>query len=322
MKPGVLPLGRTARPIQLVARPGGGGMREAQATVRGVESTEAAVLDSYSAAAIKSVELIASDVDGTLLNSQQELAPQVVEAIEKAADAGVPIVLATGKARGPWVPKVLPRLPVPMPGVFLQGLLVCDADGTVLHEQALEEDLALQCIEFSKRHGLTITAYCGSRILCPATNEHTDRLLFYEEPTPEGVGSLEDWVGKIKIHKMIMLEKQERIVQIRPLAEAELGGRLALTTALPGMLEVLPFGTSKGAGLAWLLAHLGVDAGRVMAVGDGENDVEMLQLAGLGIAMGNAGERTKRVADHIVSTNDEHGVAEAIHRFVLDSNSR
>lgn len=265
----------------------------------------------------RGIELIASDVDGTLLNSSQELSPGVENAVRRAAQAGVPLILATGKARGPWVPKVLPRLGQEMPGVFLQGLLVCDADGRIMYEQTLDDHLVIECIKFSKAHDLTLTAYCGDRILCAGTNEHTDRLLFYEEPTPEGVGPLEDWVGKIRVHKMIMLAQHERILEIRPLAEKEFGGHASLTTALPGMVEVLPLGASKGSGLAWLLDHLGVDASNVMAVGDGENDVEMLQLAGLGIAMGNAGPKTKSVADHIVSTNDDDGVAEAIYRFVL-----
>lgn len=82
-------------------------------------------------------------------------------------------------------------------------------------------------------------------------------------------------------------------------------------------LQVLPLGASKGAGVAWLLDRLGVDPSAVLALGDGENDVEMLQLAGLGVAMGNAGPPALAAADAITATNNEDGVARAIEQFVL-----
>ena len=82
-------------------------------------------------------------------------------------------------------------------------------------------------------------------------------------------------------------------------------------------MQVLPLGASKGAGVEWLLAHLGVSASNVMAMGDGENDLEMLELACVGVAMSNAGARVKAAADVVVPSNDEDGVAEAIQRYVL-----
>lgn len=82
-------------------------------------------------------------------------------------------------------------------------------------------------------------------------------------------------------------------------------------------LQVLPLGASKGTGVEWLLKHLGVEPQHVMALGDAENDVEMLKLAGLGVAVGNACPKALKAADVVVGTNNDDGVAEAIHRFVL-----
>jgi hydroxymethylpyrimidine pyrophosphatase-like HAD family hydrolase len=82
--------------------------------------------------------------------------------------------------------------------------------------------------------------------------------------------------------------------------------------------QVLPLGASKGSGVAWLLNHMAVPASEVMAMGDGENDLEMLQLAAWGVAMGNAGTQLQAVADAVVASNDEMGVAQAIQRFVLE----
>ncbi|GMH43516.1 hypothetical protein BSKO_11438 [Bryopsis sp. KO-2023] len=273
------------------------------------------------AVATKPIKLIATDVDGTLLNSEQRLTPGVLSALTRAAEAGVPTVLATGKAPGPWLKYVLPQLPQSMPIVFLQGLLAWDADGNVLYERCLENDIVTRCIRFAKEHGQTVTLYCGNRILCESTDEHTDRLIFYSEPTPEAVGPLEDWVGKISVHKLIFMAPHDRILEMRPHAQEAFGKDASLTTALPGMLEVLPPGASKGSTLELVLEKLGVDAENMMAMGDGENDLQMLNLAGVAIAMGNAGANVKSVADFVVSTNDDDGVAEAIERFALSPQS-
>jgi hydroxymethylpyrimidine pyrophosphatase-like HAD family hydrolase len=79
----------------------------------------------------------------------------------------------------------------------------------------------------------------------------------------------------------------------------------------------LPLGASKGAGVAWLLDHLGMNPTGLLALGDGENDIEMLQLAAVGVAMGNAGAKVKGVADAVMGSNDVDGVAQAIHEYVL-----
>ena len=73
-----------------------------------------------------------------------------------------------------------------------------------------------------------------------------------------------------------------RLADIRPLLESELASSATLTTAIPGMLEILPHGSSKGKGVAWVMEYLGLSTKNLMAIGDGENDVEMLQLAQVG----------------------------------------
>lgn len=83
------------------------------------------------------------------------------------------------------------------------------------------------------------------------------------------------------------------------------------------ILEILPKGVSKASALRELVEDLGLSADQVMAIGDAPNDIEMLNYAGLGVAMGNASETIKRLADQVTVTNDEAGVAQAIHQFVL-----
>lgn len=261
------------------------------------------------------IELIASDVDGTLLNSQQQLTVRVESAVNSAAEAGVQLIFATGKARGPWLQQVSQRIPWTLPAVLLQGLYVCECEGAVLRNWCLDEAVMLECIRLAKEFGVTLTGYSGTRIVCEATDEQTDRLLFYREPTPEGVGDMRAF--STVTNKLIFMAPQPRIVELRPVVERAMAGRASLTTAIPGMLEVLPLGASKGEGLLWLLSRLGVDPAGVMALGDGENDLEMLRSVGLGVAMGNAGAKVKAAASVVTASNDQDGVADAIELYVL-----
>jgi Cof subfamily protein (haloacid dehalogenase superfamily) len=262
------------------------------------------------------IKLVVSDVDGTLLNSSQNLTERVEKAIARAEAQGVQVLLATGKARGPWYELIKGRIGAGKPGVFLQGLAVYDGDGELIYQRTLEIDVICDVVSLAESANLTVTAYCGSRILAKSIDAQTDRLKFYKEPDVEAVGPLSEALKEIDTHKLIFMGDQAVIDQIRPQAEAILRGRASLTTALEGMLEVLPINASKGHGVEWLLSHLEIDAREVMALGDGENDIEMLKLVGLGVAMGQAKEVVKRAAQVTVASNDEDGVAEALEKYV------
>ncbi|CAN0216219.1 unnamed protein product, partial [Discosporangium mesarthrocarpum] len=95
-----------------------------------------------------------------------------------------------------------------------------------------------------------------------------------------------------------------------------LGEIVTLTQAFPDMLEILPRGASKGKGVALLLEHLGVHPGNTLALGDAENDVAMLRMAGIGVCMGNASPPAREAADFIAPKNTEDGAAVAMERLL------
>ena len=105
---------------------------------------------------------------------------------------------------------------------------------------------------------------------------------------------------------------REELDEFRPGLEAAIHGRASVTTALPTMLEVLPLNASKREGVLAYCAHLGLTEAELAAIGDGENDAEMLRNAALGFAMGNAGRAAREAADCLVGTNDEAGASTAI----------
>ena len=330
---------RWGRPMRIAAAtpervpPGLGAGRRLKRPTRGVKKTvlakEAAdpvgIIDEAPSSTTQNneVKLIVTDVDGTLLNSKQELTLRVEASLARAAAAGVPTVLATGKSRGPWADKVLKKLAgAPMPGVFVQGCVTCDVDGTVIESIELNSIVAQSVIRFAEGAGVNMILFCGSRILCSERNADTDKVLAYGEPVPEPVGNLtENVVDKqIGINKILLFAKEKDMPALRTDAELMFENDCAITTAVPGMLEFLPPGVSKGAAVEKLLKRLGVDPTSVLALGDGENDAEMLRLAGTAVAMKGSSKKVIVAAGGVVGgSNDSDGVADAVEKYVLEA---
>jgi Cof subfamily protein (haloacid dehalogenase superfamily) len=169
---------------------------------------------------------------------------------------------------------------------------------------------------FAQAATCSMVAYSGPDIVTSVRDQYTDVFINYHEPAPIAYGSWTAVFAARPVNKFIIVSTKERIDQIRPQLEQTIGQEATIVQALDYMVEILPPGASKGDGLRRVLAHLQIDPARVMALGDGENDVEMLQLAGLGVAMGNAMPAAQQAADVITATNDEDGVAQALARFL------
>ena len=268
----------------------------------------------------KDIRLIAVDLDGTLLDSAHRLSERNRQALQQAIEGGVRVVIATGKtrfsARG-----LIRELGIASPGVYLQGTLTYYADGRVRRSVAMDRDTLRQVIAFAKAHGMDLLAYSGDRVFARRADAAADKLAEYGEPMPEAVGAMENILHQTgDINKLILYGAESRIAPMRKRLSRQLGERVHLTRAnVRGVLEVLPANASKGAGVALVMKDLGITPENALAIGDGENDIEMLKTVGLGVAMGNAVPRLKAVADQIVASNNENGVAQAIEMFVLGS---
>ncbi len=264
------------------------------------------------------IKMIVLDLDGTLLNSKLEMTPRTENALKAAIADGVHVVLATGKTRNAGA-HLIEKLGIKSPGIYLQGLTIYDPDGTLRWQQTLDPSAARQVLTFGEERGFKFIAYNGVRVMVRRNDRDIiDGIARYHEPEAEIVGPLQNLMGVVPIHKLMAIGERRAITALRWQLGAQLNGTVRLMQAgIPTMLEILPPGASKGNALKVLLKQMNIPAAQVMAMGDAENDVETLQTAGLGIAVGNASESLKAVAKHVVGTNDEDGVAEAVERFVL-----
>lgn len=267
----------------------------------------------YTIVVMPSFDLIALDLDGTLLNSREEVSPRNRRAIRAALDAGIRIVLVTG--RGVDTPiRISRELGLNLPIICCHGALTKDflANKTLGH-MPVPMQYAKPMVEFAEREGLSIALYSeeffyrleGQKLYMddmrgPAWREvQTFGDVMHTAPTfirflgQESVAAMEREFGDLPLHF-----KHETWLDF---VECAVTNREA----------------TKQRALARLCADFQITADRVMAVGDSRNDVPMLRWSGLGIAMGNALPEVRQSVRYVTGTNDEDGVAVAIERFVL-----
>ena len=269
------------------------------------------------------IRLICCDVDGTLLTPEHTVTQRTIDTILKvmSIDDDLTFCTCTGRGRfgaynalGPIGEELRARN---APGVFLNGLLVYGPDGEVVQEEVLPPAVVEEVAGFVEESGLSLVAFSGERILCSQSDDWTDVFTTIKEPTPIALGVPWEQIARDeRANKLILLGEPERLAGLRPSLAERLGASASLTCAIPTMLEVLPAGGSKGKGVRALLDRLGVAPEEVMAIGDAENDIGMLELAGLSVAMGNAPEDVRSVADHVSESNTEDGAAAALERFL------
>lgn len=254
------------------------------------------------------IQAVASDVDGTLLTSESTLHPSNKVAIATLQRSPLNFFIATGKCRQ-GARNSLDGLSVDG-GVFTNGLVVYANDGTLIFERTLETDVVDDMVDFADEAGLEIVAYNRDALTClretPRTDELTTR---YREPPVTRVDAFDAHAA----NKLLLMANADVVASLRPQVEARLHGRAAVTLALPTMLEILPFGASKREGVVAYCRHHGIDeATELLAVGDGENDTEMLRHAAVGVAMANAAPLAARAADvQLDRDNDQAGAATA-----------
>ncbi len=267
----------------------------------------------------KDIKLIAIDLDGTLLDSKHKLSERNKKAVKKAIEQGVQVMLATGKTRFA-AEGLLEELGITAPGVFSQGLIIYNGDGTVRTSTVMDKAILRRIITFAEDRGFGVLAYSGNRILTRRADEVAEKIAEYGEPVAESVGALSNILDATEINKVILYGQESKIAALRWQLSKQLDGQIHLTrAAVTGILEVLPANTSKGKAVMRVMKDLNIPPENTMAIGDGENDIEMLEAVGTAVAMGNATQKLKDIADQVVGSNDADGVAQAIEMFVIGS---
>lgn len=269
------------------------------------------------------IKLIALDMDGTLLNDKKELMQPQIDAIHKAVEAGVIVVLCTGR------PLVGVKPFVKQLGFDTENEYIIVNNGCSTHStkdwSLLDwEELTTADIDylntFTNSDEVQISLFDEEDyfVLAEKANARVELDAGLVGMTPQPIDLLEAKSGKHRFFEAMFVGEKEAIDVFEELHNPILSKRYSTVRSQDYLLEILPDGASKASGLKKLADHLGILPEEIMAVGDANNDLEMIEFAGLGIAMGNANEQVKAIAQDITDTNENDGVAKAIDKHILN----
>jgi hypothetical protein len=270
------------------------------------------------------IKLIALDLDGTLLDSQKRLSRKNEEAIRRCAERGIEIVPCTGRI---WmgVPEFVRNLPGVHYAITVNGAVIEDiVNGRVLSERKFAVETAADIIRMSREYHTMCDAYidgkgygdaeCMSHMEEFGVSDELKKLILQTRtPVPDLLKYVLEQGRPVEKVNYFFGDQTERLRAKEALIAR---GDAFVSSSFIFNLEINAPGATKGDGIVCLAEHLGIDISQTMGFGDGENDLTMMTMSGIGVAMENGMEEAKALADYITLSNDEDGVAAALEHFL------
>ncbi|MBQ9885487.1 MAG: HAD family phosphatase [Lachnospiraceae bacterium] len=273
------------------------------------------------------IKLIATDLDGTLLRTDKSLSRRNIEALRQASERGVEIVISTGR---PWIgiSDIVRDMPFIRYAIIINGAMVWDSRcQKAIYQSSFSTEQALEIWDFVQKYNTMTDVHIGGvGRISPYYMEHVSDYVLSEsiaklvkktrivtDDVREAIRSSKNGAQKINLTFMNIEEKNRALEELKRFDFA------VAVSSVANNIEINHVSATKGRALMGLAGHLGIDISQVMAFGDSGNDLSMIKLAGVGVAMGNADEEIKAAADIITLDNDSDGVCCAVDKFVLGS---
>ncbi len=268
------------------------------------------------------VNLIALDLDDTLLNDNRQISDKNVEVLRRCAQRGIYVVLCSGRAEDGIKPFVS-RLNM----AFLEsGRFVIAINGASIFDMHKRIQIFKKTVNSAtllKAHDLAVQNGFETEV-------YSDNIVYYSKATDWTLrdvkmcglkGECPDDYEKLlqnNFYKMLIPGEPEKLQELQKILKSELGSEAVIFTSKPYFLEILPPECGKGEAIEWLANYCGIDPATTMAFGDSMNDESMILKCGYGVAMLNGNEQIKKQADFVTEkTNNEDGVADFIEKYVL-----
>lgn len=267
--------------------------------------------------------LLALDLDGTLLTTDKRLTERNRDAVRRAQDAGHTIVLASG--RHPFSMSFFAELlHLRERGGYLLSFngaqLIDYPSGELLFSQHLPAQILPRLRDWARRFDLPMLSFRGNTIISEQPENHfiTENARNNRMPV-EGVADIAAALQALPTlpPKCLLPGPPEILPEVEAAMKADLAGEIEIYRSAPHYLELVPLGIDKGATLLRLLDHLNLTPADLIACGDQDNDISMIRVAGVGVAMDNAAENVKAAADVVAPSCDVSGVADIIERYLL-----
>ncbi len=266
------------------------------------------------------IKLVAIDLDGTLLNDKKEIQERTFKALMKAKEKGVYIVLASGRPIRGMLP-LIKKL-----GLDEKENYVINFNGAAINKTSdlssifncsLTIDEMLEIESFAKEHNIHSHAFIDGECYIEEDGEYSD-----VEASINGISLNTVKYNELKkdaiVNKYMFADEPNKLKEIYSLIPSSIFEKYTVVFSAPFFLEFLNKNTNKGKALEALAKYLNISADEVMAIGDEENDLSMLEYATHKVAMGNANKKLKDIATFISDTNNEDGVGKAVEKLILN----
>lgn len=261
-------------------------------------------------------KLLAIDIDDTLLNDDIIVTEGTKSALAAAIRQGVTVTLATGRMF-PSAQKIARQVELNVPIITYQGALVKTLLGDeVLYERNVPADAALELLEFCNSRGLHLQLYVDDILY---SREDNDKIRDYSKLSNIPYTVEPDFnklIGQ-PLTKMLIIDEPAYLDELAAELVPLIGDRVHITKSKAHYLEFMHKEGTKGHALKFMAEHIGCSLDETIAIGDSWNDHEMLEAAGLGVAMGNALPSLKAIADYVTLSNNDEGVRHVVEKFVL-----
>lgn len=263
------------------------------------------------------IKMITIDLDGTLLRSDGSVSDRTVRTLQAARDKGVVVAIATGRmyqTARPYGERLnLGDSPLLL---FAGGLIETLESKKILFQQAIPQQTAQELVDLAREQGWQMQTYIDD-VLRAARDDEWIR--DYERITHSKACICGDDFYHVQgdCNKLLSRGGHDDLVARKALIEKTFPGRFNVLFSAPTFLEIMPQGVDKGEGIRRLGELYGIGTDEIMALGDSQNDLDMLKAAGFPVAMANAAEEVKAAAAYVTASNDDDGVAAAVEKFVL-----
>ncbi len=263
------------------------------------------------------IKLFVSDIDGTLLESGKKIPAKNIAAVQKMVAAKITVTIATGRMYRAALP-VAKELGVNVPIITYNGALIKSVEGEIIHSEYLPKNLIVEIVNFFESKNWYMQSYSNDELFYPFKNEYSE---LYE--TAQKVQGAEiGWQGlrerTEKVCKILgITANAAETLERTKILKAEFGDKIAVTKSHPQFIEIMLPGVSKAAAVKILAEKLGVKKSEIMAIGDSENDLPMLQAAGQSVAMGNGTDEVKKSCTFVTGNCADGGFADAVEKFVF-----
>jgi len=261
------------------------------------------------------VQAFACDFDRTLVGRDTLLRPRTRAAIARSQAAGIPVIVATGRMFRSIRP-YLEDAGIAEPVVCYQGAAVVDpASGTFLLHEPIPLETAREAVGMMARLGYPPNCYVDDRLYVERHTEYSRMYAEFQHLPVEEVGDLAAWLERPPT-KLVAVADPADVPALRATLTTTFADRLFKTTSQPYLLELGNPAVSKGTGIAFVAELLGISLERIVSFGDGENDIELIDEAGFGVAVEDANPLLLEHADWVCPSADVEGVATVIDAYL------